>query len=115
MNVDDEIRYRLLKLIRENPNFSQRDLAEATGASLGKINYCLRALMDKGYVKAANFSKSRQKSAYFYRLTPSGLEEKARVTVRFLKRKVEEYETLQRQIRDLSREVEEEGAGRESS
>jgi EPS-associated MarR family transcriptional regulator len=94
-----------MKLIRDNPDLSQRDLAAATGVSLGKINYCLRALMDKGWVKVTNFKNSKNKSAYFYQLTPRGIEEKARVTARFLKRKIAEYEILNREIQELTREV----------
>jgi EPS-associated MarR family transcriptional regulator len=102
---DDEIRYRLLKLIRDNPDLSQRDLAERTGVSLGKVNYCLHALMDKGWVKAINFRNSKNKTAYLYKLTPNGIEEKAKVTARFLKRKMAEYEAIKLEIHELSQEV----------
>jgi EPS-associated MarR family transcriptional regulator len=102
---NDEIRYRLMKLIRDNPDLSQRDMAERTGVSLGKVNYCLRALIDKGLIKATNFSNSSNKTAYLYKLTPHGIEEKARVTARFLKRKIAEYEILKQEIQELSREV----------
>ncbi len=104
--MQDEITYKLLKSIDENPAQSQRELSRQMGISLGKINYCLKALKDKGWVKAKNFSQNPNKVGYFYLLTPSGAEEKARVTVRFLKRKMQEYEEIKQQIRVLQREAE---------
>ncbi len=76
------------------------------GVSLGKTNYCLKAMLDKGWIKARNFKNSRNKIAYIYLLTPKGIERKAKVAVRFLKRKLEEYETLEREIEQLRKEVE---------
>ncbi len=73
----------------------------------GKLNYCLKALVDKGYIKAVNFKNSRQKSAYLYMLTPRGIEEKALVTGRFLKRKMAEYDRLKKEIEELHREANE--------
>lgn len=99
--MDDATNYHLLKTLEANPELTQRDLAREMGFSLGKTNYCLRALMDKGLVKAANFRSSRNKTAYFYKLTPQGIEEKAKVTYRFLKRKQREYEELKREIEEL--------------
>ena len=80
--MNEEISYRLFKLIEENPDISQRELAKAMGISLGKTNYCLKALMDKGWLKACNFKNSNNKIAYAYALTPSGLGEKAKITAR---------------------------------
>jgi EPS-associated MarR family transcriptional regulator len=104
--MDDPTNYHLLKTLESNPELTQRDLAKELGFSLGKTNYCLRALMDKGLVKASNFRNSRNKTAYIYTLTPQGIEEKARVTYRFLKRKQREYEELKREIEELAQECE---------
>lgn len=103
--LNDETRYKILKILESDPRISQRNLAHALDFSLGKANYCLRALIDKGWVKARNFSHSENKRAYAYLLTPSGLEEKARVTVSFLRYKMEEYETLSGEIEKLRREA----------
>lgn len=103
--MDDAIRYRLLKLLDEQPHLTQRELAKAMGISLGKANYCLRALIKVGAVKANNFKNSADKSGYLYLLTPRGFEEKAKVTRRFLDRKLAEYETIQREIEELQAEA----------
>lgn len=110
--LDDETRYRLLKRLQADPSVSQRALAQELGISLGKLNYCLRAVIAKGWVKAANFRNSRNKKAYAYYLTPQGIEEKARVTGRFLKCKIAEYEAVQREIEELRREVQTETGSR---
>ena len=104
--MDDAIRYRLLKLLHEQPHFTQRELAKAMGVSLGRVNFCLRALIEVGAVKVNNFTNSSNKSGYLYLLTPRGLEEKAKVTRRFLDRKLAEYEAIQRDIEELRDEVE---------
>lgn len=104
--LDDETRYRLLKKLEADPSISQRDLARDLGVSLGKTNYCLRALAAKGWIKAGNFRNSRNKSAYLYQLTPSGLEAKARLAVQFLKIKQAEYEEIKRDLEMLQREAE---------
>lgn len=103
--MDNDTRYHILKLLQDNPEISQRQLAEALGISLGKANYCLKALMEKGLVKAGNFKRSESKLQYAYLLTPKGLQEKARVTLRFLKQKQEEYEALEQQLEELRREA----------
>src|SRR5690554_3859687 len=103
--LTDEYRYKVLKLLAENPNLSQRDLARELGISLGKVNYCIQALIEKGMVKAGNFKSSQNKQAYAYLLTPKGIEDKAKVTARFLNRKLAEYETLQAEIECLREEV----------
>ena len=103
--MDDEIRYRLLKHIEENPEQSQRKLAKAMGISLGKTNFCIKALVDVGLVKVVNFAKSKNKLNYAYVLTPKGLSEKAAVTVRFLKAKQTQYEVLEKEICNLKREA----------
>jgi MarR family transcriptional regulator, temperature-dependent positive regulator of motility len=101
MVISDEVRYRILKLLETNPALSQRDVARELGMSLGRANYCLRALIDKGWVKVANFKNSRNKSAYMYLLTPRGIERKAEVTVRFLQRKTREYRELRAEIEQI--------------
>ncbi len=103
--MQDHIRYYLLKQIQENPNITQRELASAAGISLGKVNYCLRSLVDKGLVKAENFRDSPKKLRYLYKLTPKGVEEKMRVTYRFLKIKEKEYEELKEEIAELKKEM----------
>ena len=101
----DSHHYRLLKLLEANPHMSQRQLAQAMGVSLGKINYCLKALVEKGFVKLKNFQRNEDKRVYAYLLTPKGIEEKARITVAFLQRKLAEYETIQVEIEELRKEV----------
>ncbi len=106
--LDDAVTYNLLKNLEANPRLSQRTLAKTLEISLGKVNYCLKALIDKGWVKAKNFEKSSNKLGYTYILTPSGIENKARITARFLRAKIIEYEKLQEEIEALRREVAEE-------
>lgn len=103
--LDENTHYSLLKALEENPGLSQRDLAKKLGVSLGKVNFCLKALIDKGCLKIDNFRKSDNKLAYAYLLTPSGIEQKARMTVEFLQIKMREYERLKLEIEELSREV----------
>jgi len=101
--LNDELRYRLLKIIQENPEATQRDFAEKLGISLGKVNYCLQAIAQKGLIKARNFQKSEKKLAYAYYLTPRGLEEKAALTFEFLKIRLREIELLREEIAELQR------------
>jgi EPS-associated MarR family transcriptional regulator len=103
--LSDEMRYKLMRLLEENPKLSQRDVAREIGISLGRVNYCLQALVHKGWIKASHFKNSRNKLAYRYLLTPRGIEERARLTVRFLQMKVREYESLRDEIERLRREV----------
>ena len=105
--MNEEIPYKLFKLIEEDPDISQRKLAKEMGISLGKANYCLKGLMDKGWLKARNFKNSNNKIAYAYVLTPKGLREKAKITTLYLKNKVREYEMLKREIEKLQQEVSE--------
>lgn len=107
--LDESTHYGLLKTLEENPGLSQRDLAKKLGVSLGKINFCLNALVEKGSVKINNFRNSDNKLAYAYLLTPSGVEQKARMTVQFLKNKIQEYEKLRAEIEELQREAEQKG------
>lgn len=103
--LTDEYRYRILKLLEADPHASQRRIADELGISLGRVNYCLKALIEKGLVKVNNFRNSANKRAYLYLLTPRGIEEKAVVTARFLSRKLDEYETLKRELQELQREA----------
>lgn len=105
--LTDELRYKILKRLEADPNLSQRELAKELDMSLGKANYCLKALLEMGWIKAGNFKKNPNKLGYAYILTPSGLEEKANVTARFLKRKLEEHDQIQQQIEQLRAEVRE--------
>lgn len=104
--IQDEAHFQILRQLHDNPQLSQRELGERVGISLGAVNYCLRALMEKGFVKAGNFSRSANKLGYAYVLTPAGLTEKSLLTVRFLRRKMEEYRALEQEIDALSREAE---------
>ena len=107
--LSDEMRYKLLRLLKTNPELSQRDVARELGVSVGKVNYCLQALIEKGLIKAVNFKNSRAKIAYLYVLTPRGIEERARIAVRFLQRKVAEYEELRMEIEEIRSEAAESG------
>lgn len=100
-----EIHLKVLRHLENDPEITQRELAKKLGISLGKANYCLKALIDKGLVKAGNFKNSNNKSAYIYLLTPKGIEEKSRITIHFLKRKIEEYGQLQVEIEQLRLEA----------
>lgn len=102
----DPHHYKLLKLIEANPAIQQREMAKAMGVSLGKANYCLQALVQKGLVKMDNFRRADSKLAYSYLLTPSGIEEKARLTISFLKYKVAEYDAIRNEIEELRRDME---------
>ena len=101
----EEIRFRMLRLLEENPEMSTRDLANEMGISNGAAYYCLNALVEKGWVKLGNFKRSEHKGRYAYVLTPSGIAERAGLTKRFLARKMNEYEALKAEIEELSDEV----------
>ncbi len=103
--LTDEYRYKILKLLESNPEISQRELARILGISLGRANYCLNALVEVGLLKVSNFRTSKNKLAYMYVLTPSGIEEKAKITLRFLAYKLQEYEMLKKEISTLKSEV----------
>ena len=103
--LSDEYRSKILRLLETDPTISQRQLAHALGISVGRANYCLQALIEKGLVKANNFKNSRNKKAYMYLLTRRGIEEKTKVTAQFLMRKVAEYEALEKEIEQLRQYV----------
>ena len=99
--LQEDTNFRVLRLLQENPNMTQRELAAKLGISLGGANYCLQALLNKGWVKIHNFQSSKRKLAYAYLLTPVGIAQKAALTGRFLKRKMEEYALLKVEIESL--------------
>ena len=105
MKQTSETHLRVLRRIEANPEITQRELAQELGVSLGKVNYCLKSLIQKGWVKANNFKNSKNKSAYVYLLTPKGIERKAQITVRYLRWKLHEYEMLKKEIDQLKTEV----------
>ena len=94
-----------MRFLQENPDLTQRELAEKLGISVGGLNYCLKALMGKGLVKMKNFANSKNKFGYVYVLTPTGMAEKAAITHRFLQRKMDEYEALKAEIEALKAEA----------
>lgn len=107
--IQEDTYFRVMRLLQENPDLTQRELAEKLGISVGGLNYCLKALMEKGLVKMKNFAHSKNKFGYVYVLTPSGMAEKAAITHRFLQRKMQEYEALKAEIAALKTEVENPG------
>ena len=116
-DLESEEILNVLREITETPEMTQRELSSRLGISLGKVNFLVNALIQKGLIKAHNFKNSNNKKVYLYYLTPTGLEEKAKITYRFLKRKMKEYEQLEEQIRLLKKEVGEVGtsSGTEAS
>ena len=103
--MSEERQLKALKLLQENPELSQRQLADALGVSLGAANHCLKALVEKGWVKLENFQKNPNKLGYLYLLTPMGISAKTRLTASFLKRKLDEYESLKLEIDELQSEM----------
>ncbi len=103
--LSDENRYKILKLLESNPEMNQRELAKSLDISLGKANYCLKAIIEKGWVKVSNFKKNPNKKSYVYLLTPKGIEEKSKVTLRFLKYKQKEYNLLQIELKELRKDA----------
>ena len=101
----EDTQYQVLKILERKPDISQRELASEMAVSLGKVNYCVKALVAKGLVKASNFKNSSNKWSYFYVLTPAGIEAKTRISVQFLQRKMEEYEALRAEIEELQAEL----------
>ena len=99
--LQEDTNYRVLRMLQDNPDMTQREIAQSLGLSTSGLNYCLKALIDKGWVKVHNFSQSKNKFGYIYVLTPQGIAEKAQLTSRFLKRKMAEYEALRAEIESL--------------
>jgi EPS-associated MarR family transcriptional regulator len=102
----EDTHFRVLRLLQDNPQITQRELSQKLGVSLGATNYVLRALLDKGAIKIQNFQASRKKLSYVYLLTPAGISEKARLTTQFLARKRSEYEALKAEIEAVSKDAE---------
>lgn len=103
--IEDDARFRILRIIEANPTISQRALADELGISTGRINYCMKSLIDKGFVKLQNFRSSTNKLRYAYVLTPAGLSVRVAMTGDFLRRKMAEYERLRREIEELTAEI----------
>jgi EPS-associated MarR family transcriptional regulator len=102
--VSDDVRFRVLRVLQDSPDLSQRQIAGEVGVSVGAVNYCLHALVEKGQIKVHNFQCSNNKLRYAYILTPHGVAEKMRLTGAFLKRKVAEYDALKAEIASLEAE-----------
>jgi EPS-associated MarR family transcriptional regulator len=104
-NFEQEIRYHLLQILSRESELSQRDMAERIGISLGKVNFCVSELAKRGFIEIIRFKSAKNKMPYTYMLTPRGIQEKAILTVRFLKQKLVEYEEIKHQIRQLASEL----------
>jgi EPS-associated MarR family transcriptional regulator len=104
-----EIHYRILSLLADKPRIGQQDMAREMGISIGKVNYCIAELAKQGLIKIQRFKNAHAKLPYTYLLTPHGMEEKGRITIQFLKRKLEEYDEIKRQIEALAQDVEQNG------
>tara|TARA_B110000438_G_scaffold303675_1_gene366426 strand:+ start:4895 stop:5197 length:303 start_codon:yes stop_codon:yes gene_type:complete len=100
MKIEEEEHFNLIRKISKNSNLSQRGLANELGVSLGKVNYCLKSLKKKGLVKIQNFQRSKDKIKYLYVLTPKGISEKSKITLKFMKRKMQEYDELKKEIKN---------------
>ena len=103
--LQEDTYFRVMRILQQNPDFTQRELAEKLGISVGGLNYCLKGLIQKGLIKMKNFANSKNKFGYVYVLTPNGMAEKAAITHRFLQRKMDEYEALQTEINALRTEL----------
>ena len=107
--LQEDTYFRVMRILQDNPDLTQRELAEKLGISVGGLNYCLKALTDKGLVKMQDFANSKNKFGYVYVLTPGGMAEKAGITHRFLKRKMQEYDALKAEVKALRSEAEKPG------
>ncbi len=105
--LDNEIKLQLLNLLKEDPELTQREMNRQMKVSLGKINYCISALVEKGMIRVERFKKHKNKSAYVYRLTPRGFEELASLTLSFLKIRIREYDQIKMEIKSLSEQIDE--------
>ena len=104
-DLDEETHYRLLSLIQDNPDISQRQLAEEMGVSVGKVNYCIKALVKIGHLKLENFKRSKRKLGYAYLLTPKAIAEKTKITIKFLELKKQQYDVIKQEIASLQKEI----------
>ena len=103
--LQEDTYFRVMRILQDNPDLTQRELAEKLGISVGGLNYCLKALMDKGLVKMKNFANSKNKFGYIYVITPLGIAENARLTSKFLQRKLKEYEVIRDEIESIRKEL----------
>lgn len=106
----EDVHFRVLRLIEKSPEASQREIAEELGVSLGAVNYCVKALLDKGHVKLANFKASKNKLGYVYVLTPEGIAHRAGLAARFIERKLAEYDAIRAELEQLQADFETESA-----
>jgi EPS-associated MarR family transcriptional regulator len=104
-NLQEDTYFRVMRLLEANPDLTQRQLADTLGVSVGGLNYCLKALIQKGFVKVSNFRRSKNKFGYVYLITSAGASEKARLTASFLKRKMQEYEVIKAEIEALTKDA----------
>jgi len=104
-NQQEDTYFRVMRILHDSPDITQRELAEKLGVSVSGLNYCLKALIDKGWVKIQTFSKNKNKLGYAYLLTPAGIVEKASLTSSFLDRKMQEYEALKQEIKQMKQEI----------
>ncbi len=104
-SIDPDVHFKVLHLLEEEPEITQRELAQKLGISLGGVNYCLKALIEIGHIKAGNFSRNPNKSVYLYLLTPKGIAKKAKLTSGFLNRKMAEYQALKKEIQMIQSKV----------
>jgi EPS-associated MarR family transcriptional regulator len=104
-NLQEDTNFRVMRLIENSPELTQRELANLLGLSVGGVNYCLKALIQKGFVKVSNFKQSKNKFGYIYLLTPAGVGEKIRLTTSFLERKMQEYEAIKAEIETLGKQT----------
>ena len=104
-NQQEDNYFRVMRILHDSPDITQRELAEKLGVSVSGLNYCLKALIDKGWVKIQNFSNNKNKLGYAYLLTPTGIVQKASLTSSFLQRKMQEYEALKQEIKQMKQEV----------
>ena len=107
--IQEDTNFRIMRILQNNPDLTQRELADQLGMSVGGLNYCLKALINKGFVKMGNFQKSKNKFKYVYLLTPHGIAERVILTGRFLQRKIDEYDALKADIERFRAEVEDNG------
>jgi EPS-associated MarR family transcriptional regulator len=105
--IKSESEFQILRALDSNPNLSQRELSKKSGVSLGRVNYCLNALVKKGWIELGKFTASEHRRRYAYILTPKGMEQKAKATYHFLRRKMEEFDALEKEIEELRAEVDE--------
>ena len=104
-NQQEDTYFRVMRILYDSPDITQRELAEKLGVSVSGLNYCLKALIDKGWVKIQNFSNNKNKLGYAYLLTPKGILQKTSLTSSFLQRKLQEYEALKQEIKKMKQEV----------